>query len=75
MAADRTPAQVAQYDQDLDAASVEVRRLAGILKDGAAAAGEHQAMADVAALIAGSEPEEVAGLLMAALQQLAGLER
>jgi hypothetical protein len=65
MADERTAAQIAQYDQSLARASAEVDRLAGILRSKAAEVGEQ---------IAGSGPAEVAGLLTAALWQLAGLE-
>ena len=66
MAKERTAARIARYDQSLAGASTEIDRLVEILRSKAAEVDDH---------IAGSEPGEVAGLLTAAIWQLAGVER
>jgi hypothetical protein len=66
MARERTAAQIAQYDQSQAGASAEIDRLARILRSKAA---------EVDKEIAGGDPAEVAGLLTAAIWQLAGLEQ
>jgi hypothetical protein len=70
----RTASQIARYDQFLAGASDEVGRLTRDLQATAARAGEHEALTDLRAQVAGSEPAELAGLLTAAIWQLAGLE-
>lgn len=72
MAEERTAAQIVQYEQSLAGASAEIDRLVGILQIRAAEVGEHQALADVCALVSGRERDELAGLLAAALRRLAG---
>jgi hypothetical protein len=72
MAKERTAAQIVQYGQSLAGASAEIDRLVGILQIRAAEVGEHQALADVCALVSERETAELAGLLAAALRRLAG---
>jgi hypothetical protein len=67
MTEEQTAAQVGQYDQALAAAEAELDRLVGIMRALAADVGEHQAVADVCALISETGTAELAGLLAAAL--------
>lgn len=71
MAKDWTGPRIVQYDQSLAGASAEIDRLVGILQVRAAEVGEHQALADVCALVAERGAAELAGLLSAALRRLA----
>lgn len=75
MAKQRPGAQIARYDQDLAAASADVDLLVGIAQSTAAEVDEQQALTEVAGLVAGREAADVAGLLTAAIWQLAGLGR
>jgi len=72
MAGQRTPVTDGRYDQDLAAASAEVGLLVGTLTALAAEVGAKQAAVDVGHLLAGKGAPELAGLLTAALCQLAG---
>jgi hypothetical protein len=60
-----------RYSQSLADASAEVDRLAGILRVRAAEVGEQQAVAEICALVSDRDTAELAGLLAAALRQLA----
>jgi hypothetical protein len=76
MARERTAARIARYDQDLAGASAEIDRLVGILLSALAEVDEPQAMTTIGHLLAPvTDPAELAGLLAAALWQLAGLKR
>jgi hypothetical protein len=71
MAKDWTAARIGQYDQSLASASAEIDRLVEILRTKAAEVGEQQAVADVCALVSERATADLAGLLTAALWQLA----
>jgi hypothetical protein len=73
MAKEWTAAQTVRYGQSLAGASAEIDRLVGILQNRDAEVGEHQALADVCALVSDRGTAELAGLLTAALWQLSGL--
>lgn len=71
MAGQRTPVPDGRHDQALAAASAEIGLLLNTLTAMAADVGEEQAAVDVGHLLAGKGAPELAGLLMAALCQLA----
>lgn len=76
MARERTAAQIARYNQDLAAASAEIDRLVGILLSTLAEVDEPQAVTIIGHLLDQvTDPAELAGLLTAAIWQLAGLKR
>ena len=66
-----TAAKIGAYDQALSGTDAELDVLVIALKIGIAEAGEHQALADVAALLnARDDKRGLLGLLMAALRRI-----
>jgi hypothetical protein len=66
-----TAADISGYDQALAAASAELDRLVLTLQIGTTEVGEHQAMADLGALVYRRTPTQLTALLMTALRRLA----
>lgn len=71
MATEGTAAQADRYNQSLAGATAAVGELVGILQVRAAEVGERQALAEVRGMVSGRNAPELAGLLTAALRQLA----
>lgn len=66
-----TVAEIGAYDQFLAGADAEIDRLMLTLQIGTGEVGEHQALADVAALLnARDDKRGLLGLLMAALRRI-----
>jgi hypothetical protein len=74
MATEGTAAQVRRYNQSLAGATAVIGELVGILQVRAADVGERQALAEVRGMVSGKNAAELAGLLTAALRQLASRE-
>jgi hypothetical protein len=62
----------ASYQEARDRVTAEIDRLAGVARAVTAAGGEQQAAADIAGMVGGLDKEDLAGLLTAAIMQLAG---
>ncbi len=71
MATEGTAAQADRYNQSLAGATAVIGELVGILQVRAAEVGERQALAEVRGMVSGRNTAELAGLLTAALRQLA----
>ncbi len=71
MATEATAAQTDRYNQSLAGAAAEIGELVGILQVRAADVGERQAVAEVWGMVSGKNAAELAGLLTAALRELA----
>jgi hypothetical protein len=75
MAPEGTAAQTDRYNQSLAAATAAIGELVGIVQVRAAVVGERQALAEVRGMVSGKNAAELAGLLTAALGQLARREK
>lgn len=71
MATEETAAQADRYSQSRAAATAVIGDLVGIFLVRAAEAGERQALAEIRSMISGKNAAELAGLLTAAIPQLA----
>jgi hypothetical protein len=65
-----TPADVAGYDQEMQASMTQLGRLAAMLREHAGEVGQHQAEADLCLLLMTMSGISVRGLLIAALHQM-----
>lgn len=74
MATEGTAAQADRYNQSLAGATAVIDELVGILQVRAADVGERQALAEVRGMVSGKNAAELAGLLTAALRELASRE-
>jgi hypothetical protein len=67
---DWTPAKIAQYDQALAGADKELDVLVQMLRIGTAKDGEHQALANIGAMLMKTEPAGLVGLVTAAIRHI-----
>lgn len=68
--AEWTPAKIAQYDQALAGADKELDTLVRMLQVGTEKDGEHQALANIGAMLMKTEPAGLVGLVTAAIRRI-----